>query len=101
MLVIVKQAPRDSALVRSILGDAYEWDLHNQVLAAIADSLRIANWQRAGAPKSEKPQPIPRPGVEPVRHVGGEAVSIEEMQERLARRRLHAVPEIPQSASGS
>jgi hypothetical protein len=92
--VIVTYLPKDSALVRSIHGEALLWDIQNQLLATIADALRIANWQRAGGKRSERPQPIPRPGIEKPKKYGGEAVSIEEMAARLARRRhLSVVPD--------
>jgi hypothetical protein len=92
--VIVTHLPRESALVRDIYGDALMWDINNQLLAAIADQLAIANWQRSGGKKSERPKPIPRPGIEKPKQYGGEAVSIEEMAERLKKRRhLSAVPD--------
>lgn len=95
MVVIVKQSPRDSALVRELIGESHDWDLRNQLLAAIADASHVANWQRAEGKKKDMPKPIPRPGVEPIRQYGGQAVSIEEMRDRLERRRLHAVPDPP------
>lgn len=92
--MIVTNLPRDSALVREIHGEALVWDITNQLLAAVADQLAIANWQRAGGKKADRPKPIPRPGIEKPKQYGGKAVSMEEMAERLARRRhLSVVPD--------
>ncbi|MFI6496915.1 hypothetical protein [Nonomuraea typhae] len=65
--------PRESALARSLLGDAVVWGLNEQLLAAAIDQLRAANYQRGGG-KGPKPKPLPRPGLtrtqksDPVRH---------------------------------
>lgn len=42
--------------------------MREQLLAAIVDELRVANWQRAAASakkgnQPKRPKPIPRPGV--------------------------------------
>lgn len=93
--MIVTNLPRNSALVREIHGEeTLAWDITNQLLAAIADLQAIANWQRSGGKRSERPKPIPRPGIEKPKQYGGDAVSIEEMAERLKRRRhLSVVPD--------
>jgi hypothetical protein len=93
--VIVTYLPRDSALVREIHGEeALAWDITNQLLGVIADRLGIANWQRAGGKRKDAPKPIPRPGIEQPKKYGGQAVSMEEMAQRLARRRhLSVVPD--------
>lgn len=85
--MIVYQADRQSALVRAALGPDYHWGLPEQLLAIIADALHGANWQRAQGAPSERPKPIPRPGIEQPKQIGRTAVSIEEAQERLARKR--------------
>lgn len=59
---------RASALHQTLAGDDRHWGLQEQLLAVIADELRIANWQRssAGAKKSKqppRPKPIQRPGI--------------------------------------
>jgi hypothetical protein len=90
LFVIVKQSPKDSALIRAIAGEQYEWFTTNQLLALVADALHVANWQRAEGKRSEYPKPIPRPGVEVPRHHGREAVSMEEMRGRLERKRQMA-----------
>lgn len=64
LLVIVRQQPRHSALLRSMEPDTAAWGLSEQLLAAIADAEHTALWQRGSGKKSERPKPIPRPGVE-------------------------------------
>lgn len=61
---IVTHLPRGSALHRERAGEDSEWGLAEQLLAAIADALNGANWQRAGS-KGRAPKPIDRPGVRP------------------------------------
>lgn len=58
----VRNLPDDCALARSQDGEAVAWGLHGQLMAAVADLLAIANWQRAGC-KGSAPKPIRRPGV--------------------------------------
>jgi len=58
------------------------WGLHEQLLAHVSDLLAIANWQRAGAGK--RPEPLPRPGVEPTSKTHGKgAIPLDEMREWL------------------
>lgn len=60
------------------------WGLPEQLLATIADAVRIANWQRGRALRREFPDPIPRPGIEPTATtLGSGGISMEEMAERL------------------
>lgn len=59
---------RSSAVHHALAGDDRHWGLQEQLLAAIVDELRAANWQRAaaGAKKGSqppRPKPIPRPGL--------------------------------------
>ena len=58
--VIVRQAPRTSALARSIHGQRVAWSQDTYLLADIFDVLQAANWQRGGG-KGPKPKPFPRP----------------------------------------
>lgn len=61
---LVKQLPYDSAVYRAERGP---WGLTEQLLAALVDEGRVANWQRAQLHTKEKlkpPKPIERPGVE-------------------------------------
>lgn len=83
LLTIVQQAPRSSALFRSMHPEEAEWGLQEQLLALNADYLAVSNWQRAQGKKKDYPKPIPRPGVEKDKKFGQDAVSIEEMTDWL------------------
>lgn len=96
LLVIVRQSPQSSALSRSLHGTDAMWDLHAHLLAANADSAALAVWmQSTDAQKGRnRPERIPRPGVEPPREVsqvGSGALSIEEMDEWL---KMSAPPQV-------
>lgn len=58
----IQTDPR-SALAKELHDDA--WSIEAQLLATIADSLGIANWQRMGKKHAPKPKPIPRPWEKP------------------------------------
>ena len=62
LLVIIRQQPRDSALVRSMDPDTAHWGMSEHLLAIVADAARLGVWQRGGGKKSDRPKPIPRPG---------------------------------------
>lgn len=57
--VLITNLPPGSALERAS-GDGWSVDRH--LTAHVLDTLRQANWQRAGDPKAKCPDPIPRPG---------------------------------------
>jgi hypothetical protein len=69
------------------MGPDHIWGPQEQLLATIADALHAANWQRAQGTLRDRPKPIPRPGVEQPRQHGREAVPIDEMRDRLERKR--------------
>lgn len=78
--VIVRMAPRSSALARSIHGARAVWTQETYLLADIFDVLAAANWQRAG--KGPKPKPFPRPRREDdktVTRYGSGALPIDEL----------------------
>lgn len=82
-------------MIREIHGDDHPWGLTEHLLAATVDALNVANWlQTKDAIKGRnRPKQITRPGVQQQTRVR-EAVSMEEMKERLARkRRLSVVPD--------
>lgn len=83
--VVVQQRPTASALSRAIEPDAVTWGLSEQLIAAAVDTLRIANWQRGEAKRSQFPKPISRPGVEPEFEVigSGAGLPMDEMARRL------------------
>lgn len=84
LLVIVEQAPQDSAVFRSFYPDEAMWGLREQLLAAAVDALNVANWQRGSGKRKDYPKPIPRPGVEPTsKTYGSKPVPIDEMAEWL------------------
>jgi hypothetical protein len=85
--VIISQTPRDlntSALHRALNPNDADWGLSDLLLAEVADSLRVANWQRGGGKKRDYPKPIPRPGVEPdTKVIGKGAIPLDQMDEFL------------------
>jgi hypothetical protein len=72
LLVIVRQSPADSAIARTLDPEAVLWRLPEHLLAAIFDSLQVLVWQNTedGQEGRNKPQPLPRPGVQPTAHAG-------------------------------
>ncbi|TKT03446.1 hypothetical protein [Streptomyces lasalocidi] len=78
LLAIVRQAPRSSALFRSMSPDEAMWGHTEQLLALIADFISVGNWQRSQGKKKDYPKPIPRPGVEQDKKFGTEAMSLED-----------------------
>ena len=60
VIALIATAGPDSAIVRDARKDEWEWDLTNQLLAFIADQLKMSAWDGKGA----RPKPIPRPGVD-------------------------------------
>lgn len=85
MGVLVRQLPRESATFRELNPDESVWGLPEQLLAAVVDVLRAANYQRGGS-KGQKPKPIPRPGVAgySVERIGGKSRTMAEMDAMVA-----------------
>ena len=82
--VIVRQAPRGSALDRVSNPDEWQWGLAEHLMAATFDALRVANWQRGQAKQSDFPKPTARPGVEPEgKTFGRDALPMDEMTKFL------------------
>lgn len=82
--VIVRQAPRSSALYGSLYPDQAQWGMPEQLMALMADNLAVANWQRGGGKRADYPEPITRPGVEPKnKQFGKGAIPYDEMNEWL------------------
>ena len=79
---IVKQVQQEphAALARELHGDV--WTVESQLLAVIADTLGIANWQRAGRKTAPKPKPLPRPW-EKAKHtaLGKDAIPISQFDD--------------------
>src|SRR5690349_4972535 len=84
---LVLHLPPEAASVQATNPDAV-WALNEHLLAGIYDLLAAGNWQRGGNKRSPRPKPLPRPGVKtPVKKFGTASRSIEDMRERLAKRR--------------
>lgn len=82
--VIVRQSPRGSALDRVVNPEESQWGLAEHLQAATFDALRVANWQRGEARKSDFPKPTLRPGVEPEgKTIGRDALPMGEMAKFL------------------
>lgn len=62
--VAVTQTEHNSALGEIVRGHKM-WSIEAQLMAVVADSVAIANWQRAGRKTAPKPKPIPRPWEKP------------------------------------
>ena len=81
---IVRHSPASSALARSIDPEAALWGQSEHLLAAIFDALRVANWQRGEARRSDYPKPLPRPGVGPeAQQIGSGGLAMDEMAQKL------------------
>lgn len=85
LLAIVQNSPRFSAFYRAQHPDEWMWTEQEHLLAAIADSLAIANWQRGNGKRSDYPRPIKRPGVtnDDVTKFGKGAIPYDEMNDWL------------------
>lgn len=89
LFVVVRQLPRDSSLGRAFDPENHHWGTAEQLLALIADEIRLGNWHRFGtqsqARKRNMPQPIERPGVESKdkTRYGKGALPVDEMAEWL------------------
>jgi hypothetical protein len=84
----LRQLPADAATWRSVNGtEGTTWTLDRQLAAATIDALRIANWQRGGGKKKDRPKPISRPGVGTDTVTTGDASQVTQAQ---ARRLLDA-----------
>lgn len=68
--MLIENLPRGAALSRALHGDDAEWGLTEHLLAAVVDQLAISNWLFATAhtpehtAPPERPDPIPRPGLD-------------------------------------
>jgi hypothetical protein len=68
--VLVQHLPKEAALVRAVRGEEAEWGLAEHLLATAVDQLAAGNWLFAAAHTPEdrdppqRPQPVPRPGVD-------------------------------------
>lgn len=85
LYIICANSSRDSALARSIHGDALNWDLNAHLLASQLDALNILIWMKTkdGQKNRNRPKPIERPGTKTSEKTTGTAMSIEEADKWL------------------
>ncbi|NIL86512.1 hypothetical protein RhoFasGS6_03916 [Rhodococcus fascians] len=82
--LIVKFAPQDSPLVRTMNPDSI-WGLQEQLMAEAVDTLHWLRWAKtkAAEQKRDHPEPIPRPGIEVKEVIGSDPVDVDEMDRLL------------------
>lgn len=74
------QSQPSSALGKELHGPI--WSIEAQLLALVADTLAVANWQRAGKKSAPKPKRIPRPWEKPkTTALGRDAIPISEFND--------------------
>ncbi|PPG25969.1 hypothetical protein C5E10_18030 [Pseudoclavibacter sp. RFBG4] len=75
-----------STALYKVMNPDHRWDLSEQLLAHVADTLAAGNWQRAGKKSAPKPKPIKRPGVssEETTTLGTTVMSVAEADEWLS-----------------
>lgn len=82
--VLIRALPATSRAHEAIYSE--RWDRTDALLAAIYDQLAVANWQRSGNKRAQRPKPLPRPGVSEGKRYGSKSMSIEEWRTRRATR---------------
>lgn len=75
------QVRPESALYRTLTPD-WMWGLPEFLAADIADSIHLLVWIQAGGKRSNRPKPIPRPGIAKPERVG-DKTSIADMNDFL------------------
>lgn len=79
--VILSCSPPESPIHMALSDtDTAPWRISDYLLAAVVDAVNIRLWQ-AGGGKGQKPRPVPRP--EDTRHIGRDALPVDEMREWL------------------
>lgn len=61
---VVQHAPPGNAIARAVAPDASGWGISDYLLAAIANLLATANWQRQQDDRAPRPKPILPPGID-------------------------------------
>lgn len=82
--------------MRSMHPDHYAWDTNSMVTAQAVDALNLLVWFKTkdGSKGRNRPEPLPRPGVEPSnksRHVKGDVMPFDELKRRLKLRQKQPV----------
>lgn len=82
---IVKFLPAESALMRSVHPKTHHWQLDQYLLADMADCLRWLVWAKTEDARNgrNRPEPIPRPGLESGRERVGTAMKVDRMNDFL------------------
>lgn len=78
LLIIVRFSGPDTALFRSKHGE--QWSITDQLLAAVANALHGANWQRGGG-KGTRPKPIIPPSEKVSQTFGRDPIPIRHFDE--------------------
>ena len=82
--MIVKQAPRGSAVDFALRGEEAHFDETDYLLVAVLNTLRILSWQTGGDPKAPKPAWVTLPGMDdPDVSFKGKGRTIEEVDRIL------------------
>lgn len=86
LAVIVRQSPRSSAIFRAVNPTDYQWGTLEMLTAAAVDALNLLVWFKTkdGAKNKNRPDPIPRPGIEPkVKRRSVTKMTIDELKKRI------------------
>lgn len=86
LLVIVKNAPPESAILRAQRGDAALYGVTDYLLVSVINSLRMMSWQLGGDPKAPKPDLFTVPGMKDpsdMPTLRGDVMPVEELRRRL------------------
>lgn len=91
LLAIIRNAPRSSAVARSLDPERAEWSTTDYLLAQVVDSQAWLVWAKTedGAKNRNRPRPLPRPGMTPdvgeaeVRHFGSDPIPLDELHDFL------------------
>lgn len=75
---VVMHSPPGSPLRRDV-GDG--WTVTDHLVALVADTLAVANWQRQGKRNAPRPKPLPRPGMKEDRVYGSDPIPLSEFSE--------------------
>jgi len=91
LAAIIRNAPRTSAIARSVDPERAEWGVTDYLLAQVADAGAWLVWAKSadGAKGRNRPKPIPRPGwtddstETDTRHFGSDPVPLDELVDFL------------------
>lgn len=77
LLVMVQFIQLNPASALAHEAHGARWTVESQLLAQVADTLALANWQRGGKKSAPRPKPIPRPWLKPkTQSLGHDAIPI-------------------------